>query len=428
MIAAPLLLALLAATPPSRAECSPRDNRFCAEIQRIAGQPRVARALRSVQDDAARERREMIELTGIPAPPFQEQARVRRYLAMLLEAGADSVWIDEVGNAIGLRRGTNRERRVVIEGHLDTVFPEGTDVTVKVRGDTLAAPGIGDDVRGLVAVLGVLRAISTADVRTEADVWFVGTVGEEGLGDLRGVKHLFRAGAPTIDAYIALEPGGDRVTIGGIGSHRYRVTFRGPGGHSWGAFGTASPIHALGRAIALFDRVGESLTGDGPRASYNVGRIGGGTSVNSIAFEAWMEVDMRSENPAKLQTLDRALHAAVGRAVEDENAGAHRGEPVTVDFEQVGDRPSGAADPGTPLVLRTAAVIQHFGGTPSFGNGSTNANLPFSLGRPAVTIGAGGVSGDSHALTEWWSDDDGTAYRAVQHALLLVVAEAGLGE
>lgn len=427
MIAAQLLLAFLAVAPPSGAECSPRENRFCAEIQRIASQPRVARALRSAQDEAARERREMIELTEIPAPPFQEQTRARRYLAMLREAGADSVWIDEVGNAVGMRRGTNRERRVVIEGHLDTVFPEGTDVTVKVRGDTLAAPGIGDDVRGLVAVLGVLRALSTAEIRTEADVWFVGTVGEEGLGDLRGVKHLFRAGAPTIDAYIALEPGGDRVTIAGIGSHRYRVVFRGPGGHSWGAFGTASPIHALGRAIALFDRVGESLTGDGPRASYNVGRIGGGTSVNSIAFEAWMEVDMRSEDPAKLQTLDRALHAAVGRAVEDENAGARRGPPVTADFERVGDRPSGTADPGTPLVLRTAAVIQHLGGAPSFGTGSTNANLPFSLGRPAVTIGAGGVSGDSHALTEWWSDD-GTAYRAVQRALLLVVAEAGMGE
>jgi acetylornithine deacetylase/succinyl-diaminopimelate desuccinylase-like protein len=382
--------------------------------------------MRLIQRDAARVRREMIELTEIPAPPFHEQARAARYLQMLREAGADSVWIDGVGNAIALRRGTKRDRRVLIEGHLDTVFPEGTDVEVRVRGDTLAAPGIGDDGRGLAGILGVLRAISETGIRTEADLLFAGTVGEEGLGDLRGVKYLFRPGAPRIDAYIALEPGGERLTVGGIGSHRYRVIFRGPGGHSWGAFGTANPIHALGRAISLFDRVGEALTAEGPRASYNVGRIGGGTSVNSIAFEAWMEVDMRSEEDARLDRLDLALRESVLQAVREENASARLGEPVTVELDKVGDRPSGRAKPSDPLVLRASAVIRYLGGSPDPGSGSTNSNIPFSLGRSAVTIGAGGRSGDAHALTEWWSDPEANAFRALQRALLLLVVEGRL--
>jgi acetylornithine deacetylase/succinyl-diaminopimelate desuccinylase-like protein len=426
MMVTPLLLALLLTAPPPAAECSVPENRYCAEIQRLAREPQVRRALEAARLDAERERHELVELTEIPAPPFAEEARARRFLAMLQDAGADSVWIDPVGNAIGLRRGTRRARRVVIEGHLDTVFPEGTDVTVKVRGDTLAAPGVGDDTRGLVAVLGVLRSLSRAAVRTDADLLFVGTVGEEGLGDLRGVKYLFREGAPVIDAYIALEPGNDRLTVGGIGSHRYRITFRGPGGHSWGAFGIANPIHALGRAIALLDERADTLTRGGPRSSYNVGRIGGGTSVNSIAAEAWMEVDLRSVDEARLDLLDRALRAAVRRALTEENALARRGKPLTVEVAAVGDRPSGTTDLDGALVLRAAAAIQHLGGTPSFGISSTNANIPFSLGRPAVTLGAGGASGDAHALTEWWTDHDGTAYRAVQGALLLVVAQAGL--
>lgn len=426
MMFAPLLLALLSTAPAPPAECSVAENRMCAEIQRLAREPKVRRALEAVRLDAERERHELIELTEIPAPPFAEEARASRFLAMLRDAGADSVWIDPVGNAIGLRRGTKRERRVVIEGHLDTVFPEGTDVTVRVRGDTLAAPGVGDDTRGLVAVLGILRALTRADIRTDADLLFVGTVGEEGLGDLRGVKYLFREGAPAIDAYIALEPGDDRVTVGGIGSHRYRVTFRGPGGHSWGAFGTASPIHALGRAIALFDERADTLTRAGPHSTYNVGRIGGGTSVNSIAAEAWMEVDLRSVDDASLGALDRALGESVRQALTEENAGARRGDPVAVSVESLGERPSGTADLDGALVQRAAAVVQHFGGAAVFGISSTNSNIPFSLGRPAVTIGAGGGSGDAHALTEWWADPDGTAYVAVQRALLLLVAEGGL--
>lgn len=432
MLLSPTLLAVLLAAPAgapvaadAAAQCDPRENRYCEEVQRIAGDAAVRRALASIEGGSDRARSLLIELTEIPAPPFQEEVRARRYLELLREAGADSVWIDEVGNAIALRRGTTRDRTVVLEGHLDTVFPEGTDVTVKVRGDTLLAPGIGDDTRGLVVVLETLRAMEEQDIRTEADVLFIGTVGEEGLGDLRGVKHLFREGARKIDSFIAVDGGDEeRVSVQGIGSHRYRVTFKGPGGHSWGAFGTANPVHALGRAIRLFDEKADRHTKSGPRTSYNVGRIGGGTSVNSVAFEAWMEVDMRSEDDGSLDAIDALLQESIQQALKEQNAILRRGDQLTVDVEMVGDRPSGKADEQGPLVQRVKAVIEHFGGEPSLGSGSTNSNTPFSLGVPAVTIGRGGQGGGGHALTEWWVDDEG--YRAIQHAMLLTLAEAGL--
>jgi tripeptide aminopeptidase len=430
MLWSPALLALLVFAPVPAAtdaasQCEPRQNPHCAEVQRLARDAKVRRALESIARSDERTTRQLIELTEIPAPPFQEEVRARRYAEMLREAGADSVWIDEEGNAIGLRRGTQRDRTVVLEGHLDTVFPEGTDVTVKVRGDTLFAPGIGDDTRGLVVVLEALRAMNEAQLRTRADVLFTGTVGEEGLGDLRGVKYLFREGAPRIDSYIAVDGGDEtRVAVQGIGSHRYKITFQGPGGHSWGAFGTANPVHALGRAIHLFDERADQHTKSGPRTTYNVGRIGGGTSVNSVAFEAWAEVDMRSEDDASLQAIDRILQESVQQALREQNAVLRRGEQLTVDVEMVGDRPSGRADERSPLVQRTRAVIEHLGGKPELGSGSTNSNIPFARGVPAVTIGRGGQGGDGHALTEWWVNENG--HRAIQQALLLTLAEAGL--
>jgi tripeptide aminopeptidase len=408
-------------------QCDPRANPHCADVQRLAADPRVQRALAAIEQNRDRARADLIELTEIEAPPFAEERRARRYLEMLREAGADSVWIDDEGNAIGLVRGASGERTVVIEGHLDTVFPEGTDVRVRERGDTLFAPGIADDTRGTVAVLHVLHGMTAAGLRPQADVLFIGTVGEEGLGDLRGVKHLFREGARPIDSYIAVEPGAHYLTTGGIGSHRYRVTFHGPGGHSWGAFGTANPIHALGRAIRIFDDRADAATrGDGPRTTYNVGRIGGGTSVNSVAFAAWLEVDMRSEDDASLNALDAIFQESVQQALAEQNRLLRRGEQLTVEVEMVGQRPSGTIAHDHPLIRRGEAVIRHFGGEPTYRSGSTNSNVPFSLGVPAVTIGAGGRSGDAHALTEWWYDEGGRAHESVQQALLLLLLEAGL--
>jgi acetylornithine deacetylase/succinyl-diaminopimelate desuccinylase-like protein len=266
-----------------------------------------------------------------------------------------------------------------------------------------------------------------ADIQTEADVLFIGNVGEEGLGDLRGVKHLFREGAEPIDSFIAVD-GGDveRLVYGGVGSHRYRVTFKGPGGHSWSAFGLANPLHAIGRAIALFDERAPAVTTIGPKTSYNVGRIGGGTSINSIPFEAWMEIDMRSGDQSKLDEIDAVLQGAIADALEAENAGRAKGEALTVDVERVGTRPAALGDAGSPLVQRAMAAIEAVGVEPSLRISSTDSNLPISMGIPAVTMSRGGKNGGAHSLDEWWQDVDG--YLGLQVGLLTLLAEAGLAD
>lgn len=425
-----LAVLLITAAAPARGSaqtsvCDSGVNRFCTEAVSMAGRGDVRRAMAWIEADNPRARADLIRLTEIPAPPFGEEARAAAFADMLREAGADSVWVDEAGNVLALRRGTVGDRTLVLSGHLDTVFPEGTDVTVTQRGDTLFAPGVGDDTRGLIVVLTVLRALEEHDIETRGNVLFVGTVGEEGLGDLRGVKHLFREGGPRIDAFITVDGGDDaEITNGALGSRRYRVTYEGPGGHSWSAFGGASPIHALGRAITIFDDAAARYTAGPPLTSYNVGRIGGGTSVNSIAFEAWMEVDMRAENRDRLMGIDSLFREAVRRALLDENAGRRSGDPLTVDARLVGDRPSGMTDPALPFVGRVMAATAYLGDEPRTRTSSTDANIPISLGIPAVSIGRGGISENGHAPEEYWVDRD--APRAVKRALLVVLMESGL--
>jgi len=401
------------------------DEEYQAQVTAVAADPRVEEAFGLIEELEPWTMENLITLTEIPAPPFMEDERAEAYLAMLEELGVDEAYRDEVGNVIAIRRGTVGDRTVVVSGHLDTVFPEGTDVTVQFRGDTLYAPGVGDDSRGLALLLTVLRAMNETGIETEADVWFVGTVGEEGLGDLRGVKHLFREGGPQIDAFFSVDGGGDAgVTNQALGSRRYRVTFEGPGGHSWGAFGLGNPAHALGRAIERFDEAAAEFVADGPRTSYNVGRIGGGTSVNSIPFEAWMEVDMRSIDQDRLQRIDALFLEVMEDALAEQNARILDGPPLTVDLDQVGDRPSGEIDPSTPLIQRTMAAITHFGFEPRLGMSSTDSNVPISLGIPSATIGRGGAGGGAHSLDEWWLNEDG--HIAIQRTLLTVVTEAGL--
>lgn len=397
---------------------------FRDEVETVSAHPQVQAALDFVEALEVRSRADLIRLTEIPAPPFMEDERGQAFAQMLQDAGADSVWTDGEGNVIGLRRGTDGSRTVALDGHLDTVFPPETDVTVQIRGDTLYAPGVGDDTRGLIVVRNVLEAMVAHDLRTEADLLFIGTVGEEGLGDLRGVKYLFGPDGPGIDAFIAVDGGDEtRVVNQGVGSLRYRVTFEGPGGHSWGAFGLGNPHHALGAAIRHFVPAAHAHTGSGPRTSYSVGRIGGGTSVNSIPFESWMEVDMRSLDSGSLAQLDEIFHEAMEAGLDDQNALIRQGPPLTVDVAPVGDRPAGTLDPETPLVQRALAVVRHHGGEPALGSGSTDANIPISMGIPAVTIGRGGAGGNAHALDEWWLDVN--AHLAVQNALLLVLVEGG---
>jgi acetylornithine deacetylase/succinyl-diaminopimelate desuccinylase-like protein len=372
-------------------------------------------------------RRDLIELTEIPAPPFGEDKRAQRFAEMLREAGLSDVTIDEVGNAVGRRPGKKGDRVIAYSAHLDTVFPPDTDVTVRFDDEKMYAPGIGDNTRGLVTVLAVLRALQETGIATNADVLFIGNVGEEGLGDLRGVKHLFREGAPGIDTLIAVDGGEThRIVFGGVGSHRYRVTFRGPGGHSWGAFGLASPHHALGRAIAIFVENAPSVTSVGEKTSYNVGRIGGGTSINSIAFESWMEIDMRSGSQDKLDDIDAVLQAAIEQALQEENAARLEGPELTVDVERVGTRPAALGDAQSAVVQRAVAATEAFGIEPQLRISSTDANLPLSKGIPAVTMSRGGISGNSHAPDEWWQNQDG--HIGIQIGLITLLAEAGIAE
>lgn len=400
--------------------------RYKAEVESLLANAAVRQAMQHIVDIEPRSRRDLIELTEISAPPFEEQARAARFAELLREAGLTDVRIDEVGNAIGRRPGTDGGV-VAYAAHLDTVFPADTDVTVRFDDDKMYAPGIGDNTRGLVTVLGVLRALQASDIATEADILFIGNVGEEGLGDLRGVKHLFRDGAEKIDTLIAVDGGqSDRIVYGGVGSHRYRVTFAGPGGHSWGAFGLANPHHALGRAIQIFDENAPAVTGVGEKTSYNVGRIGGGTSINSIPFESWMEIDMRSGSQDKLDDIDAVLHAAVERALQEENTGRLDGPPLTVEVKRVGTRPAAMGDVAWPLVQRAMAATEAFGIEPSLRISSTDANLPISKGIPAVTMSRGGVSGNSHSPDEWWQNVDG--HIGIQIGLITLLAEAGLAD
>lgn len=404
--------------------CGPRD-RYCVEVQNISRNARVRRAVTYIDQTDGAALRDLIMLTQIAAPPFKEAERARKYAEMLRAAGADSVSIDEAGNVVAVRFGARRGRVVALAGHLDTVFPEGTDVTVRQRGDTLFAPGVGDDTRGLIVLLQVLRSMVRANIRTQSDLWFVGTVGEEGLGDLRGVKHLFRNGEPRIESFIAIDGDSDEeITNGAIGSKRYRVTFNGEGGHSYSDFGAASPIHALGRAIHFFDTAARTYTTSHAGTTYNIGRINGGTSVNAIAFQAWMEVDMRSDVRVRLDAIDSIFHVSMVKALNEQNEQRTTGPELTLEARLVGDRPTGVTAVSTPLMQRAMAVTRALGLTPRLDRSSTDANVPIARGIPAITIGRGGAGANAHSPEEYWINVQST--RAIRRVLFLALAEAGL--
>jgi acetylornithine deacetylase/succinyl-diaminopimelate desuccinylase-like protein len=398
-----------------------------AEVARVKADPKFQVALRVIDRDHDRLVREIIQLTEIPAPPFKEDARGAAYLEMLRQHGLSDVERDPEGNVMGLRRGTGGGPLLVIAAHLDTVFPEGTDVTVTREGTRLLAPGIGDDTRSLAVLLALVRAMDEAGIRTRSDILFVGNVGEEGLGDLRGVKYLFREGKykDRIGLFISMDGAGDGagITHGGVGSKRYRVTFKGPGGHSYGAFGVVNPAFALGEAAARLAAFNVPST---PKTTFNVGVVGGGTSVNSIPFEVWMEVDMRSESPLELEKLENQFVLAMRQAADEENR-ARSTAPgrVTVDLKVVGDRPSGETPRAAPIVRTAAAAIRAVGLEPDYRYGSTDSNLPISLKIPAITIGSGGRGGRAHALDEWIDVEKTSSVKGIEAALLIVLTLAG---
>ena len=383
--------------------------------------PAVKAALDGAKASEAQTISDQIRFCEVPAPPFKETARGEVLKREFEQLGLQNVRVDKVGNVLGDYMGAAPRPRAVIAAHLDTVFPEGTDVKVKREGPgntILRAPGIGDDCRGLAVLVAIVREMKKARVQTPGSVTFVANVGEEGLGDLRGVKELFNTTMKDqIDRFVSIDGTGVHVTNVAVGSHRYKFTFKGPGGHSFGAFGRANPIGAMGRAI---DKIQELQVPKFPKTTFNVGRVGGGTSVNSIPFDGWMEVDMRSSDPASLAAIDAAIHKAIDAAVAEENKRWNTPNMITVVKELVGDRPAGSTREDAPIVKTGLDTATALGLATDLGEGSTDSNTPMSLHVPAITIGGGGVGRDSHALTESFDTTD--AWKGAQYALLLTIA------
>ena len=424
LAAAALSLLIGAASGPAAAPQSTYDT----TVRRVANHPKLKVALETVDREHDRLVTDIIRLTEIPAPPFKEDARAAAFLEMLRAHGLTAVERDAEGNVMGVRRGKGGGPLIALAAHLDTVFPEGTDVTVKRDGTRLAAPGIGDNSRALAVLLAMTRAMDAAKIDTASDILVIGNVGEEGPGDLRGVKHLFQRGPykDRIGMFISMDGagGGDDITHGAVGSRRYRVTFTGPGGHSYGAFGLVNPAFALGNAMRLF---GTIQVPSSPKTTYSVGVVGGGTSVNSIPFESWMEVDMRSVSPIELRKVEAQFLAMMQQAADEENKARSTTQGrIAVDLKLMGDRPSGETPRDSAIVQTAAAVVRAMGLTPRFSFGSTDANLPISLGIPAITVDSGGRGGRAHSLDEWIDVDKSSSLQGIRSALILVLTLAGM--
>ncbi|MGI8766236.1 MAG: M20/M25/M40 family metallo-hydrolase [Gemmatimonadaceae bacterium] len=399
-----------------------------ASAQNIAipsTQPAVRAALEWIHSDNAWTLDQQASICEIPAPPFKEKVRAAEYKRRLESLGLKNVRIDSVGNVIGERPGSGDDTTIVLAAHLDTVFPQGTDVTMKREGTTIHGPGSSDDCRGLAVVEAVVNALSNAHISTRHNILFVGTVGEEGPGDLRGVRHLFQKElAGKINYFISVDGAGLDITSRAVGSHRYRVTFKGPGGHSYGAFGMPNPIHALGRAIA---KIADLQVPSTPKTTFNVGVIHGGTSVNSISAEGVMDVDLRSESPDALNAVDAKLQAAVRDALTEENARWPKSKArLTVSIDTTGIRPAGAPQSDSAHIVRVALSSARALGFPSSTNASsTDSNIAMSMSIPAITIDGGGRGHGAHSLGEWYDDTD-RGYLGPQWALLIVTTLAGL--
>jgi len=388
----------------------------------VASDPQVRRALDFIKQIEPETVNEQAKICEIPAPPFKEQQRAEYFKRRFIELGLKNVRVDAVGNVIGERAGETAQPTLVLSAHLDTVFPEGTEVTVTRTGSSLKAPGIGDDSRGLAVLLAVIRALQEQKITTRGTILFVATVGEEGLGDLRGVRHLFANELKgRITHFISIDGTGLEITNRAVGSNRYKVTFKGPGGHSYGAFGMPNPIHALGRAI---EKISRFVVPKQPKTTFNVGRIEGGTSVNSIAHTAWMEVDMRSESAASLAAVDADFKKAMHSALDEENAFWNHRVKLAVDVTLIGERPTGEQAADAPIVRAALASDSALGITSRLGSGSTDSNIAISLGIPAITIDGGGEGRGAHSLDETF--DATNSYLGTQRALLIALEIVGV--
>lgn len=366
---------------------------------------------------------EQVRIVSIPAPPFHESQRAQALKSALTAAGL-RVHLDSAGNVIGELRGANEREIVVISAHLDTVFPPGTDVRVQREGERLLAPGISDNGTGLAALIALAKALHSAHIRPERTILFVANVGEEGEGNLRGMRAVLDSYRDRLKAVLVLDGANtDHVTTKALASRRLEVVVTGPGGHSWSDFGLPNPISALARGAVRF--IGTRVPAS-PRTTFNLGEFQGGTSVNSIPHEARLKVDMRSESEAELVRLEAALRESIAAGVRDEMEAASRPSAAKLDWrlDALGSRPGGEARPNSPLLAALRSADEFLGNDSRLERSSTDANIPLSQGVDAISIGAGGSAGGAHSLQEWY--DPVGRELGLKRALLTLLGVSGV--
>ncbi|HEV7218468.1 MAG TPA: M20/M25/M40 family metallo-hydrolase [Terriglobales bacterium] len=401
------------------------------EIVRLVGLRRVRSACEWFRIHESQLCDWQLELARISAPPFGESARAEWLTQRFTEFDLEDVHTDEVGNVLGLRPGSSKEC-ITISAHIDTVFPAGTPLDIRKEGSRLYGPGVSDNGAGVSALLGIAGALRSAGISNQSPILFVGNVGEEGEGDLRGIRHIF-SDSPckgSIAYSLILDGAGcDTIVSEALGSRRFEVIVRGPGGHSWSDFGIANPIPVLARAIHAFTQVSVPAS---PKTTFNIGVIRGGTSVNSIPESASMRVDIRSSSPSEMERLESALRSSIARAVDEEcqiieKRGSQQKPPYGLSFEVIGigDRPAGDLNPNARILHVIRAVDAELGNVATVQRASTDANIPLSLGLEAIAIGGGGSGGGAHTLQEWF-DCNGREL-GLKRIMLALLALAGVG-
>jgi tripeptide aminopeptidase len=418
-------------SPPARASSgqaseSQRSRSAQQQVARVAELRRVHEVFAWFRSHVRDLEEFQLQVTAVPAPPWGEEARSRWLAERFTAMGLSEVHRDELGNVFGIRPGTDGAAPfIALSAHIDTVFPPDTPIVVRRDNDKLYGPGISDNASGITALLGIAGALEAAGVTNTAPLLFIGNVGEEGEGDLRGMRYIFQQPrwSSTIASLIVVDGAGtDTIIAEGLGSRRYEVTVRGQGGHSWSDFGVANPIVALARVIDRFTRTPVPVS---PKTTFNVGTVHGGTSVNSIPEIATMRVDTRSASVEELDRLERALHEAVDHVIP-EITGRKKQELLSAEVRIIGNRPAADLPSESQLLKTIRAVDAHLANTARIQRASTDANIPLSLGREAIAIGAGGSGGGAHTIHEWY--DPAGRDLGLKRILLLTLALAGVAE
>jgi tripeptide aminopeptidase len=414
----------------SHAEVSEGFPDVQQEIARLSASTELRSAFAWLRAQEAQFAHWQLDLARIPSPPFGEAARATWLANKFRELGLDDVHNDDVGNVFGIHPGFGRNY-VALSAHMDTVFPAGTPLNIRQQGNRLFGPGVSDNGAGLTAMLAIAALLRSVRIRHALPFLFIANVGEEGEGDLRGMRHIFSTPRwkDSIVYNLVLDgAGSDTIVAEALGSRRFEVIVRGPGGHSWSDFGAPNPILVLARAIQSFAK---TPVPSSPKTTFNIGVIRGGTSVNSIPESASMRVDLRSTSMAEMERLEVALRLALEDAVEEESkaregraVSQRRSSGVSCEIVVIGNRPAGELDPNARILQVIRAVDAHLGNASQVQRASTDANIPLSLGREAIAIGGGGTGGGAHTLQEWF--DCSGRELGLKRILLTLLALAGV--